>query len=883
MSDNDPWPEYEAVSANAAHEYARMPAFAVHWSKTGQVLVGGGGGKAGTGIRSGILVNDITPSGILKPTGLLDTGDGIVLAIAGHPSENVVACAINKYVYVIQWDTSTSSLKPVHRVKMSFADPHSCLCAITFDQSGGVILAGAEDGAGHTLTYPQLSILKEFKFHKDAVSAVTINRTGQLVAIAAKEAQCSVWHADLSSMWTLSYRSMQFRGCAFSVHDDNVLFAWLNGRSRSYLSMWDAFEGVCLRSVSVDDNVATKGIVSDDGSLVAVATMKNNSTAYSFDTRTMSLVGRNRLPHELPQTDMDFSPIGDRIVSVSADMSHDIVRSRTRTGRLCNNLSLFLVVVACLTVLLSYSWQPLGLPTSFDNLFWEEDLPSYLDDAILDADYAADFEYPDSREPGEPFEYSDIVEGTELASPAPAGSEPSLYNGEGDVDDSTEEATVPGSPTELPDGPETSSPLGGPGVNLRAGNPSVASSRDKQHPAFEAPMSENPSRDTSVPASQDGPAVDECAFDECNEGSSPPAPPLNHITGEPDKDVHEDDPTASGSAFAGDVSGASQQNEASYAEVVQSAPEPGHVAHASKHREVLTGDRIDSRSQTRHASESSAKGGRRSEDAQPKPATGHVQAESDSEASASTRATGAQTDRGLHPERNKQVHTGGDASADRDASSPQDRRQHTAPESSSSVPPAGGDEVQPEADFHNAGTSTDGRPRVSEHVSAGYRPATEADERAHAPLPDETMESSRLPGDSTTAGAADSPDDNQPAGSDHPAGQSDPDLQPPDMQPIEDTTHGGTRPDDASRAQNGQDIKDLPDQVASDVPGSHGGAAEQPAASSSTAPDRSDASGDEQRKDQDSGIAAGIRERVLGSPARHQPDSPLRRKRGKHH
>ncbi|SPQ93326.1 unnamed protein product (mitochondrion) [Plasmodiophora brassicae] len=79
------------------------------------------------------------------------------------------------------------------------------------------------------------------------------------------------------------------------------------------------------------------------------------------------------------------------------------------------------------------------------------------------------------------------------------------------------------------------------------------------------------------------------------------------------------------------------------------------------------------------------------------------------------------------------------------------------------------------------------------------------------------------------------------------------------------------------------DIKDLPDQVASDVPGSHGGAAEQPAASSSTAPDRSDASGDEQRKDQDSGIAAGIRERVLGSPARHQPDSPLRRKRGKHH
>lgn len=92
-------------------------------------------------------------------------------------------------------------------------------------------------------------------------------------------------------------------------------------------------------------------------------------------------------------------------------------------GRLCNNLSLFLVVVACLTVLLSYSWQPLGLPTSFDNLFWEEDLPSYLDDAILDADYAADFEYPDSREPGEPFEYSDIVEGTELASPAPAGSE----------------------------------------------------------------------------------------------------------------------------------------------------------------------------------------------------------------------------------------------------------------------------------------------------------------------------------------------------------------------------------------------------------------------------------------------------------------------------
>lgn len=55
MSDNDPWPEYEAVSANAAHEYARMPAFAVHWSKTGQVLVGGGGGKAGTGIRSGIV------------------------------------------------------------------------------------------------------------------------------------------------------------------------------------------------------------------------------------------------------------------------------------------------------------------------------------------------------------------------------------------------------------------------------------------------------------------------------------------------------------------------------------------------------------------------------------------------------------------------------------------------------------------------------------------------------------------------------------------------------------------------------------------------------------------------------------------------------------
>ena len=61
----------------------QIPVFSVLWIDASLVLLGGGGGMAGTGVASGVKLSRVDPTdGSLEPQSFLDTRDRIVYAMA---------------------------------------------------------------------------------------------------------------------------------------------------------------------------------------------------------------------------------------------------------------------------------------------------------------------------------------------------------------------------------------------------------------------------------------------------------------------------------------------------------------------------------------------------------------------------------------------------------------------------------------------------------------------------------------------------------------------------------------------------------------------------------------------------------------------------------
>ncbi|UZJ54188.1 hypothetical protein CBS101457_003508 [Exobasidium rhododendri] len=93
---------------------------------------------------------------------------------------------------------------------------------------------------------------------------------------------------------------------------------------RCFLSSWDADKWTLLNSRKISDRPATVFALSENGKYLAVSTSDLN--IHLLSTVTLSTIWKLKEAHAFPGTCLGFSPLGDVLVSGSADMSLRVIK-----------------------------------------------------------------------------------------------------------------------------------------------------------------------------------------------------------------------------------------------------------------------------------------------------------------------------------------------------------------------------------------------------------------------------------------------------------------------------------------------------------------------------------------------------------------------------
>ena len=193
-----------------------FPIFSAYWlpislhpptatpaSHAGTVVFGGGGGKAGTGVASGLVVCDALLTGQratpieLSPVGFLSTHDTIVMHTLPHPLFSELALAVGDGTAVCHINHSSHIIQPLSHTPTDYATRDPSSQSQAFSPSGELLATGGEDRIVRVWRYRDMRLLgvcgSEAERHKDMILSLDFNADGTLLASCAGDAKVQVW------------------------------------------------------------------------------------------------------------------------------------------------------------------------------------------------------------------------------------------------------------------------------------------------------------------------------------------------------------------------------------------------------------------------------------------------------------------------------------------------------------------------------------------------------------------------------------------------------------------------------------------------------------------------------------------------------------------
>ena len=216
-----PWAEHEGRQKRKPAELIPFPIFCVAWlphslssspSPLGSILFGGGGGRKGTGVESGVvctspqLVPSPSSSPIeLHPTAFLLTHDAIVMAINSHPLFPELSLALGAGLTTLHLPPSSNSspptLTPLSHDQTDFSPTEPSSQSLAISPAGDLLATGGEDRTIRVWRYADMRLLGVAgkgvggvgDAHKDMILSLDFNADGTLLASCGGDGAVKLW------------------------------------------------------------------------------------------------------------------------------------------------------------------------------------------------------------------------------------------------------------------------------------------------------------------------------------------------------------------------------------------------------------------------------------------------------------------------------------------------------------------------------------------------------------------------------------------------------------------------------------------------------------------------------------------------------------------
>ena len=376
---------YHTYTTDELHELDEpisYPIFHIVWLNGSTIYISGGGGRAGTGINSGITVCqciigtsidsptytqyvntnnnnnncidtiNIDKIGVL-PVSFVDTGaENLVFHSTLCPvnaNELIIACSNTMCILDIQYDYLVkNSIQTDYHVNQD--NDMNCNMLNVFSSDGRYLVTGGEDCIIQLWNYATLKHISHTRsmIHKHSITSLSIDCTNKLICSTGGDINLHVYRipqssSELRPLYTIQhtlnndkkqciYRSAQFINNPSTQTSDILCIVNCTVRGPSYLMKYrpcNTGEYILTKSQYINKSSALQLSVTNDYKLAAVAT--SDGSVYIYDINTLKCVTYRLHIHELPITGLTFSPDHKLLVSAAADKTIQFTKTCTIT------------------------------------------------------------------------------------------------------------------------------------------------------------------------------------------------------------------------------------------------------------------------------------------------------------------------------------------------------------------------------------------------------------------------------------------------------------------------------------------------------------------------------------------------------------------------
>lgn len=311
-----------------------FPIFSCLWPAEDLVFVGGGGGRPGTGISSGLVVCRRAKNANeydLKCCADVDSQNYLVFQMALHPSHKEFIGAVGGRVYRFSFDDAKVSSLNYAQTDFHSEVAEQFTSCLRFNMAGDQVVTGGEDRTIRSWSYPGLELLQNVGSHPGPLTSVDFNKDGTLIVSTSSGGHSMrIWRADKSSSspahevaHTLNGVKLEFRCCRWGLEKDGSesMVAILNAgpRGPSYLAKFSGSNFSLLKLHRVDTSPLGNLEMCPSRDFAALA--DNVGTVWVYDVATMTCVNKRKKCHNLPCTSLAWAQDGSMVCSASADKS----------------------------------------------------------------------------------------------------------------------------------------------------------------------------------------------------------------------------------------------------------------------------------------------------------------------------------------------------------------------------------------------------------------------------------------------------------------------------------------------------------------------------------------------------------------------------------